>query len=123
MELRHKKILNHQFHNHTNHDLSIINASSVTSVTLATSNNNTAEILNSGDNNSIIHHPSTSTTASDSSSYSSSSQFSSSALSLNVQQKQNYVQEDPRLSDPNLKKFFFRQRVTSQSKHPNIHYQ
>lgn len=32
-------------------------------------------------------------------------------------------QDDPRLSDPHLKKYFFRQRITSKSKHPNVHYQ
>ncbi|KAL3110153.1 hypothetical protein niasHT_015756 [Heterodera trifolii] len=30
--------------------------------------------------------------------------------------------EDPRLSDPHLRKFFFRQRLSSQSRHPHIHH-
>jgi hypothetical protein len=30
---------------------------------------------------------------------------------------------DARIHDPHLSKYFFRQRVTSQSRHPNIHYQ
>lgn len=31
--------------------------------------------------------------------------------------------EDPRLDDPHLRKYFFRQRVTSKSRHPHIHHQ
>jgi hypothetical protein len=30
---------------------------------------------------------------------------------------------DARKHDPHLSKYFFRQRVTSQSRHPNMHYQ
>lgn len=55
---------------------------------------------------------------------SSSSQFSSVPdLSTQHQQPFQIFTSDPRSSDPHLKKFFFRQRVTSSSKHPGIHYQ
>lgn len=67
----------------------------------------------------------------DSSSASSQSQLSASIPDLSFK-------DDPRMDgkgkcttnlskqkklDPHLKKFFFRQRITSQSRHPNIHYQ
>uniref|UniRef100_A0A1I8AYQ1 Uncharacterized protein n=1 Tax=Meloidogyne hapla TaxID=6305 RepID=A0A1I8AYQ1_MELHA len=38
---------------------------------------------------------------------------------LSRQQKQ--FNDDPRFNDPHFRKFFFRQRVTSQSRHPNVH--
>lgn len=50
---------------------------------------------------------------------SSSSQFSS-IPDLVCSQS---FQDDPRMGDPHLKKYFFRQRITSKSKHPSVHYQ
>uniref|UniRef100_A0A914LC88 Phosphatidylinositol-3,4,5-trisphosphate 3-phosphatase n=1 Tax=Meloidogyne incognita TaxID=6306 RepID=A0A914LC88_MELIC len=47
-----------------------------------------------------------------------SSSDSNEAL-LSKQQKQ--FNDDPRFNDPHFRKFFFRQRVTSQSRHPSVH--
>ncbi|CAK5030557.1 unnamed protein product [Meloidogyne enterolobii] len=47
-----------------------------------------------------------------------SSSDSTEAL-LSKQQKQ--FNDDPRFNDPHFRKFFFRQRVTSQSRHPSVH--
>jgi hypothetical protein len=52
---------------------------------------------------------------------SSSSQFSS-IPDLSTEKHFQSFNMDPRLSDPYLKKFFFRQRISSHSKHPNVHY-
>ncbi|KAI1732956.1 c2 domain of PTEN tumor-suppressor protein [Ditylenchus destructor] len=51
---------------------------------------------------------------------SSSSQFSS-VPDLSPQSFQTFL-SDPRSSDPHLKKFFFRQRISSKSRHPAVHY-
>ncbi|KAF7627171.1 Phosphatase tensin-type domain-containing protein [Meloidogyne graminicola] len=48
-----------------------------------------------------------------------SSTESNETLSLSRQQKQ--FNDDPRFNDPHFRKYFFRQRVTSQSRHPNVH--
>uniref|UniRef100_A0A914C1Y8 phosphatidylinositol-3,4,5-trisphosphate 3-phosphatase n=1 Tax=Acrobeloides nanus TaxID=290746 RepID=A0A914C1Y8_9BILA len=44
-----------------------------------------------------------------------------SSTALNEEAEKSF-HDDPRIKDPHLRKFFFRQRISSLSKHPNVHY-
>lgn len=53
----------------------------------------------------------------------SSADSSTTDLPTNSEDSAQAFLDDPRFQDPHLKKFFFRQRVTSKSRHPSQHYQ
>lgn len=53
----------------------------------------------------------------------SSADSSTTDVRLEEENSAHMFQEDPRYHDPHLKNFFFRQRVTSKSRHPSQHYQ
>ncbi|KAH7725458.1 daf-18 protein [Aphelenchoides avenae] len=52
----------------------------------------------------------------------SSADSSTTDVRLEEENSAHMFQEDPRYHDPHLKNFFFRQRVTSKSRHPSQHY-